>query len=80
MSYQMVFIGCGSMAGFIDGMFEDHPSVVLPYSHAAAAEAMPELTLAACADPNPAARDRFGDRYAIPPNRATPIIAGCWMK
>lgn len=69
MVYRMAFIGCGSMAGFIDAVFEGHPSVILPYSHAAAAEAMPEIDLAACADPNPEQLKRFGDRYGIPGDR-----------
>lgn len=66
-TYRMAFIGCGSMAGFIDAVFEGHPSVILPYSHAAAAEAMPEIELAGCADPNPDQLCTFGDRYRIPP-------------
>ena len=68
-SYRMAFIGCGSMAGFIDSVFKGHPSVILPYSHAAAAEAMPEIEIAACADPNPEQLRRFGDRYGIPEER-----------
>ena len=64
--YRMAFIGCGSMAGFIDSVFEGHPSVILPYSHAAAAEAVLEIDLAACADTNPQQLGRFGDRYRIP--------------
>jgi predicted dehydrogenase len=65
----MAFIGCGSMAGFIDSLFEGHPSVITPYSHASAAETIPEIELAACADPNEEQLNRFGDRYRIPSAR-----------
>ncbi len=68
-TYRAAVIGCSRMGGFIDHEVVGHPSIVLPYSHAAGYVACPRTELAACADLRPDVLAAFGEQYGIPPAR-----------
>lgn len=63
--YRVAIVGCGRMGGFIDDEVVDYPAVTLPYSHAASYAQVPQTQLVACADVNPQALERFGERWGV---------------
>jgi predicted dehydrogenase len=66
-TYRAAVIGCSRMGGFIDHETGGHPSIVLPYSHAAGYAACPRTELVACADLREDVMAVFGEQYGIPP-------------
>ncbi|MBC7261902.1 MAG: Gfo/Idh/MocA family oxidoreductase, partial [Chloroflexi bacterium] len=64
--FTAAIVGCGRMGGFIDDEVLDYPAVVLPYSHAAAYAAIPEVNLVAAADINEETLLRFQQRWNVP--------------
>lgn len=64
--YKIGIVGCGRMAGSIDDEVLDYPSVLLPYSHAAAYATLPNVQMIAAADINAEALARFQKRWSVP--------------
>ena len=52
--WKAAIIGCGRMAGTIDDEVRDYPGMLFPYGHAGAYLALPDMELAAAADPDAA--------------------------
>ncbi len=66
MPLRIAFVGCGRMAGFIDREVEHYPAIKLPYSHAAAFAACPDVEMIACCARRQESVDRFRARWNIP--------------
>jgi predicted dehydrogenase len=65
--YRVALVGCGRMGGTIDDEVQTYPSIVLPYSHAAAYATVPQTQLVAIADIDEARLAAFGERWGVPP-------------
>ncbi|MEM7689134.1 MAG: Gfo/Idh/MocA family oxidoreductase [Pseudomonadota bacterium] len=63
MAYQVLIIGCGAIAGGYD---HDRSPEDWPLSHAGAIARDTRFALAACVDPDHAARGAFVDRWTVP--------------
>lgn len=61
-----VIVGAGRMGGTIDDEMGDYPRFVLPYSHAAAYAAIPEVEIVAFADTDEAKCEALQERYGVP--------------
>ena len=68
MSYRVLIIGCGAIAGGYDA---DRPDCAPPLSHAGAFTADDRFEIVACVDPDDAARAAFADRWGIARHAAT---------
>ncbi len=64
--YKAVIIGAGRMAGTIDDEVVNYPACIRPYSHAAGYATVPEVELAAFADPDEAKARALQARYGVP--------------
>lgn len=71
MAYRVLIIGCGAIAGGYDA---DRPENAPPLTHAGAFSADKRFELAACVDPDEAAREAFADRWNVP--QGAPTIEG----
>ncbi|MBM3892213.1 MAG: Gfo/Idh/MocA family oxidoreductase, partial [Verrucomicrobia bacterium] len=66
MRLRVALVGCGRMAGFIDREVEHYPAIKLPYSHAAAFAACPDLEMVACCARRQESVDRFRAKWNVP--------------
>ena len=67
--YRAAVIGCSRMGAFIDNEVGGSPTMVLPYSHAAAYFASERTDLVACADLRVDVMEEFGKQYKVPKER-----------
>lgn len=61
-----VIVGAGRMAGTVDDECVDYPPMILPFSHAAAYQAVEEVELVACADIDENKARALAERYGVP--------------
>ncbi len=63
--YRVGVIGCGRISSTIDDEVQDNASVILPFAHTAAYMEEPRVQVVAAADPVPAQRDAYRDRWGV---------------
>ena len=68
--YRAALVGCGRMGGSIDDEVLKYEACILPYCHAGAYAAIPNITLVAAADMDPIKLEMLSRRWSVP-NRYT---------